>query len=76
MPTIQIRNVAPDVHAILRRRAASAGQSLQTYLLLRLTRDARDASLEEVLDRAAARAGGSAPLASATDTIRSDRGQA
>jgi antitoxin FitA len=76
VPSIQIKNVPLDVHRVLRRRAALAGQSLQEYLLARLTRDAREEDLEEILDRAAGRAGGSVPFASAADTIRSDRGQA
>jgi plasmid stability protein len=40
MPSVHIKNVPPDVHALLRSRAAAAGQSLQEYLLERLTEDA------------------------------------
>jgi antitoxin FitA len=75
-PAIHIRNVPPDVHAILRRRAAAAGQSLETYLLGLLTRDAREPSRDEVRDRVAAQSGGSVPFGAAAETIRSDRGRA
>lgn len=32
MPTIQVRDVPQDAYEVLRRRAASAGQSLQAYM--------------------------------------------
>ena len=44
MPSVQIKNVPEQTHAVLRRRAAQANQSLQEYLLARL--------VEEALDRA------------------------
>jgi plasmid stability protein len=75
VPSIQIKNVPSDVHEVLRRRAALAGQSLQEYLLARLTRDAREEDLDEILERAAGRAGGSLPFGSAVDTVREDRGR-
>src|SRR4051812_35841061 len=68
-----IKNVPPDVHAVLRRRAAAAGQSLQEYLLALLTEEARQESLDEVLSRAGGRAGGSVPLSFAARTLRSQR---
>lgn len=73
MRSVQIKNVPDDVHHILRQRAAAAGQSLQEYLLSRLTEDARQDRLEDVLDRAGARAGGSVPFSTAIQTLRSDR---
>ncbi|GMU78672.1 MAG: hypothetical protein AMXMBFR46_14670 [Acidimicrobiia bacterium] len=73
MPSIQVKDVPDDVHATLRRRAASAGMSLQEYLLGRLVEDARAPTLEEVLDRAGGRAGGRAPLTTAARAVRSDR---
>jgi plasmid stability protein len=76
MPSIQVKHVPPDVHGVLRRRAASAGQSLQEYLLERLTQEAREESLEEVLARAGGRAGGSLPLSFAAEALRKDRGRA
>jgi hypothetical protein len=73
MTSVQIKNVPPDVHRILRRRAADAGQSLQEYLLAELTREARQPTLREVLDRAGGRAGGNVPLADAAEALRSER---
>jgi antitoxin FitA len=73
VPSVQIKNVPDDVHAVLRRRAAASGQSLQEYLLARLTDDARHDTVEEVLERAAGRAGGSVPLSFAARTLRSER---
>lgn len=73
MPSVQIKNVPPDVHRVLRRRAADAGQSLQEYLLAELTEQARRPSLGEVLERAGGRAGGSVPLADAAEAVRTER---
>lgn len=73
MPSIQVKDVPDDVHAILRRRAAAAGMSLQEYLLGRLVEDAHTPTLEEVLDRAGGRAGGGASLAKSVKAVRSDR---
>jgi plasmid stability protein len=75
MPSVQIKNVPEDVHRVLRQRAASEGKSLQEYLLARLTRDAREESLEEVLERASGRAGGSLPPSFAAKALRSERGR-
>jgi plasmid stability protein len=73
MPSVQIKDVPDDVHAILRRRAAAAGQSLQEYLRARLTDDARQPTLDEVLQRAGSRAGGSTPLTTAAQILRDER---
>jgi hypothetical protein len=73
VPSVQIKNVPADVHAVLRRRAAAAGQSLQEYLLARLVQDAREETVEDVLARAAGRAGGSLPLSYASKTLREER---
>jgi plasmid stability protein len=73
MATIQVKNVPDAVHAELRRRSAAAGQSLQEYLLARLTEQAGRPTLEEVLVRAGARAGGSVSFASAIEVLRSTR---
>jgi hypothetical protein len=51
MPSIQIKNVPPDVHRTLRLRAAEAGMSLQEYLLAELTERARQPTLEEIFER-------------------------
>jgi plasmid stability protein len=73
MPSVQIKNVPQDVHRVLRRRAAAAGQSLQEYLRARLVEQARRPTLDEVLRRAGERTGGEVPLAGAAKSVRSDR---
>jgi antitoxin FitA len=73
VPSIQVKDVPDDVHAVLRRRAAIAGQSLQEYLLALLTEEAGRPTLEEILDRAGSRAGGRAGFEVAVTAVRSDR---
>lgn len=73
MPNIQIKDVPPETHAVLRARAAAAHQSLQEYLRSKLIAEASQPTLEEVLARAEARTGGSLSLADAVSTLRSDR---
>ena len=73
MPSVQIKNVPDDTHAILRQRAAAAHQSLQEYLLARLIDEASRPSLDEILDRAGGRASGSVPLKTAVRVLRDER---
>ena len=73
MPTIQIKNVPEETHAVLRRRAAAAHMSMQEYLLSRLIEEGSRPTLDEVLDRAGGRAGGSVSLADAVAELRSER---
>jgi antitoxin FitA len=73
MPSVQIKNVPERTHAVLRQRAAAAHQSLQEYLRARLIEEAEKPTLEEFLDRAGGRSGGSVPLSTAVDAIRRDR---
>lgn len=73
MPNIQIKDVPEDTHAVLRQRAAAAHQSLQEYLRSKLITEAAQPTLEEVLDRAGQRSGGSLSLAEAVEALRSDR---
>ncbi|MGH9132510.1 MAG: FitA-like ribbon-helix-helix domain-containing protein [Ilumatobacteraceae bacterium] len=73
MPSIQVKDVPDEVHATLRRRAATAGKSLQEYLLERLTDDAATPTVAELLERAGGRAGGRAPLKSSVKAVRADR---
>jgi len=73
VPSIQVDDVPEPVHAALRRRAALAGQSLQEYLLARLTEEALTPTLDEVLDRAGGRSGGRLPLADAEALVRAER---
>ena len=73
MPSVQIKDVPDQTHAVLRKRAAAAHQSLQEYLRARLIEEASEPTLEEVLDRAGGRSGGSVPLEDAVQTLRADR---
>jgi antitoxin FitA len=73
VPSVQIKDVPADVHAVLRTRAAAAGQSLQEYLLGRLVADARRPTLDELLERAGGRAGGATSFRDAARIVRSDR---
>ena len=73
MPSVQIKDVPDDVHAVLRRRAAAAGKSMQEYLLGRLVEEASRPTLDELLDRAGGRAGGSVSFKSAAAAVRADR---
>jgi hypothetical protein len=73
MPSVQIKDVPIATHAVLRQRAAAAHQSLQEYLLARLIDEASRPTLDEVLDRAGGRAGGSVPLKTAVETLRAER---
>ncbi|TYC97957.1 hypothetical protein FQ377_12160 [Arthrobacter echini] len=73
MPSIQIRDVPAETHAVLRRRARAAHQSLQEYLRSRLIEEAGSRTLEEVLDRAGQGDGGSAPISAMVEALRADR---
>lgn len=73
MPSIQIKDVPEETHAVLRRRAAAAHQSLQEYLRSRLIAEASGPTVEEVLDRAGGRAGGSVPFSAVNEVLREDR---
>jgi hypothetical protein len=73
MPSVQIKDVPAETHAVLRRRAAAAHQSLQEYLLARLIEDASSPTVDEVLDRAGQRSGGRVPLGLAAGLLRDDR---
>lgn len=73
MPSVQIKDVPERTHAVLRQRAAAAHQSLQEYLRARLIEEAEQPTLEEVLDRAGGRSGGSVPLEDAVQALRDDR---
>ena len=73
MPSVQIKDVPDETHAVLRRRAALAHQSLQEYLLVKLVEEANTPSLEEVLERAGQRAGGRVTTRDAVRAVRADR---
>jgi plasmid stability protein len=73
MPSVQIKDVPEDTHAVLRRRAAEAHQSLQEYLRSQLIEQAGSPTVAEVLARAGGRAGGTVTLDVATREVRKDR---
>lgn len=73
VPSVQIKDVPEDVHGVLRRRAAAAGKSLQEYLLGRLIEEAELPTVDEVLERAGGRAGGSVSFQAAVGRLRADR---
>lgn len=73
MPSIQIKDVPEETHAVLRRRAAAADQSLQEYLRRHLIAEASGPTLDEVLDRAGGRAGGTVSFAATVEVLHGDR---
>ena len=73
MPSVQIKDVPEETHAVLRRRAVEARQSLQEYLRGKLIEEASRPTVDEVLDRAGARAGGSLTFKAAVRAVRTDR---
>lgn len=73
MVSIQIKGVPEATHRVLQLRAARAHQSLQEYLLSQLIEQAGTSTLDEVLDRAGGRSGGSVSLREAVRTVRADR---
>lgn len=73
MPSVQIKDVPAETHAVLRRRAANAHQSLQEYLRAHLIEEAARPTIDEVLARAGGRDGGSLSFENAVDALQSDR---
>jgi antitoxin FitA len=73
MTSVQIKDVPEETHAVLRQRAARAHQSLQEYLRSRLIEEAAMPTVEEVLERAGKRSGGSLTFSAAVEAVRSDR---
>jgi plasmid stability protein len=74
MAHIQIRNVPPDLHELLKARAARAGMSLSEYLLSELRRSAELPTIDEWLAHVRSR-----PLyefeTSSADVIREARAE-
>lgn len=66
MPSIQIKNVPEETHAVLVRRAKAAHQSLQEYLRKQLIEQTERPTNDEIFDRIDrgedGRTGGSAPF--------------
>lgn len=72
MPNVQIRDVPDDVHRRLKAEAAEAGQSLNEFLLARLTEVARLPTWSEFSKRVARREPYTGPRVAAA-LIREDR---
>ncbi|HEV3318329.1 MAG TPA: hypothetical protein VG053_01170 [Solirubrobacteraceae bacterium] len=72
MPSVQIKNVPPDVHEVLRDRASKAGQSLQAYLLAQLEEQASKSTIKELFERVEHRGGRLSPVRAAK-LVREDR---
>ncbi|HET8929031.1 MAG TPA: hypothetical protein VFN21_00095 [Acidimicrobiales bacterium] len=68
---LQIRGVSDPTRRALKARAAQRGQSLNSYLLELIDREAALPTIDEVLTRAASRSERS-PVSS-VDVIRADR---
>lgn len=73
MPNVQVREVPDDVHAALVRKAESAGQSLQQYLSVQLTRLAKTPTVDEVIARIERRPKGRLSRASAVAALQDER---
>ena len=73
MPSIQIKDVPAETHAVLRTRAAAAGQSLQEYLWAKLVRDAATPTMNEALRRVERALSTEVPVADVVAVIRADR---
>ena len=51
MPNIQVKNVPPEIHAILRDRASASHQSLQEFILETLIKSAEMPTDKEIFER-------------------------
>jgi antitoxin FitA len=75
MTTIQIKNVPEEAHAILRQRAAAAGQSLQEYMLTWIERATQRPTVDEVVARIEHRSGGHLTSDFVVHQLREERDQ-
>jgi plasmid stability protein len=75
MATVQIRNLDDSAYEILRRRAAASGRSLQEYLRLRLEEEARQPTVDEVLQEAQADLPGQVSMEDIVAIQREGRGE-
>lgn len=73
MPSVQIKDVPPETHAVLVRRAAAAHQSLQEYLRSKLIAEAAAPTMDEVLARARRRGGISIAAHELTALVQAER---
>lgn len=73
MPNVQVRDVPPDVHEALIRRAESAGQSLQQFLVGQLAAIAATPTIDEILERIEQRSKGRLSATDAIEAIDAER---
>ncbi|WP_250285876.1 MULTISPECIES: FitA-like ribbon-helix-helix domain-containing protein [unclassified Frankia] len=73
MTTVVVRDLPDDIHHRLQERARDAGQSLQQYLTIQLTRLATIPSLDEVINRITTRAGGRVGFQQAVADLDAER---
>lgn len=73
MKNIQVKNVSDEVHRVWKTRAAAAGMSLQEYLHRKLTREAEQPTVSEVLARIEHRGGPKIDGDLIVELIREDR---
>jgi hypothetical protein len=71
MPNIQVRDVPDEVHRRLKAHAAMAGQSLNEFLVGRMSDIARTPSVADLAERLRGRGTYDGP--SSADVIRRDR---
>lgn len=75
MRKIQVRDVPDDVHAVLTRRAASEGRSLQEYLSALLRDHAARPTVHELMERIRQRSGSSATVEDVVAAIHEGRAE-
>jgi hypothetical protein len=73
IPNVQIRDVPPEVHEALLRRAEAAGQSLQQYLAAQLAAIAATPTIDEIFDRIERRPKGRLSASEAIAAIDTER---
>jgi antitoxin FitA len=73
MPLIQIRDVPESVRDELARKAAAAGQSMQSYLLNELSKLAEQPSMAEIIQRAQVRAKATGSTVTMDDAVAAVR---
>jgi len=71
MANVQVRDVPEDVHRRLKSQAALAGQSLNEFLLARISDIARSPTVPELAQRISERAPYTGP--SSADVVREGR---
>ncbi|MCC5032469.1 hypothetical protein DMH02_004180 [Streptomyces sp. WAC 00631] len=75
MATVQIRNVDDQAYAILRRRAADSGRSLQEYLRKMLEDQAAHEPIEDILTAVRADLVREVPMEAIVEAQREGRGE-